>query len=193
MKIKDVVSRINKSNPWVLNLDELFCEFDFPHYAYQIDSHEFRMYWIQTWMCSDTQVGIAAVFYNDEFIAVRRQFARKSPVTFQWASAEAFEKTRAVLSQMILRYVVVYPEVQNMNEEIDELYQLEFSNQVRGGRKAIWNGMPVEICRLPFRPYKDDPKGFLHNVVIIDSEGDEHTVDIRELMFSIDVKPIEQE
>lgn len=53
-----------------------------------------KRYWLNSWVCTDTRVGTAAYFLNNELVAVSHQQARKSDCVVQFVSNEAANKMR---------------------------------------------------------------------------------------------------
>ena len=49
---------------------------------------------INTWICTDTEVGLYCYFFDGEFIALSFQSGRKNDVNFYWKSNAAAEKVR---------------------------------------------------------------------------------------------------
>ena len=49
---------------------------------------------INEWICSDTDVGVYAYFFDDKFVAISQQPGRRADVTWKWLSQEAMYQVR---------------------------------------------------------------------------------------------------
>lgn len=57
-------------------------------------------YWICRHWCSDQDVGTIVWEYKGQLVAVSEQTSRKSPMTFKWASPEAYDTVKDVIAKM---------------------------------------------------------------------------------------------
>lgn len=60
---------------------------------------KFKYY--QTWVCTDTKVGVGAYYLDDEFVAFSEQPARKSSERIEFASKESALKLKKFLEQFL--------------------------------------------------------------------------------------------
>lgn len=75
-----------------------------------------KKYWVSSWMCTDTRVGLAVYVMDGEPVAISGQVARKSDEHFEFFSVEAGIKMR----NFILSLQEYWPfEVSDMDTEID--------------------------------------------------------------------------
>jgi hypothetical protein len=56
-----------------------------------------KKYWIKSWLCTDTYVGLAAYYLDDELVAISTQQGRKYDEEFEWVSVELRHKLRTFL------------------------------------------------------------------------------------------------
>jgi len=71
---------------------------------------EIRVYPVIHWLCTDTHVGMEALFMGDELIAVTTQEGRKCDKYYYWVSMSAQQKVRSLIIEKYLP--------QEMNESI---------------------------------------------------------------------------
>lgn len=97
MTIKDLIGKIDKNDDkcqGLADLDnfaqELVCDCSWNE---TFEAH-MKKYWIHSWYCTDQWVGLAAYFFNDEFVCVSTQVGRKYDEDFEWVSQEAANKVR---------------------------------------------------------------------------------------------------
>lgn len=55
---------------------------------------------INTWMCTDTNVGIYAYFFDGEFVALSFQSARKSDINIKWMYTDAARRVREFIRSL---------------------------------------------------------------------------------------------
>lgn len=98
MNLREAIAKIDKTSSraqdWS-NIEDFSQELGLNVYT---GHHEFeqrvKKYWIHSWYCTDTWVGLAAYFMDDELICVTVQKGRKWDEEFQWVSKEAALKVR---------------------------------------------------------------------------------------------------
>lgn len=55
---------------------------------------------INTWICTDTWVGVNAYYLDGEFVALSFKSARKVRTEFKWTSVEAATKVQALIRKI---------------------------------------------------------------------------------------------
>ena len=90
--------------------------------------------WFERWTCTDTQVGIAVYFLDDEIVCISFQPYRKSDEEFWFVSEESGKKVREYLWSLTSKDEVGFnlidnmPDLEQHSSEID-FKKFEFSAQ----------------------------------------------------------------
>jgi hypothetical protein len=71
------------------NLDDFYAKFDYHTFGQRVTTAD-----LITWLCTDTQVGLYAYYFDDELVVISYQSARRSDLNLFWVSAELREKMR---------------------------------------------------------------------------------------------------
>lgn len=95
----------DRSLLWLIDYDEF-------------DRH-FKKHWIHSWICTDTQVGIAVLTLDGQPVAISQQPARKSDEEILFLSDEIAIKVRTVLEELCERIPSVRI-LAKLDEKIDE-------------------------------------------------------------------------
>lgn len=82
-------------------------------------NQDVKGYFIYHWLCTDTHVGTACYFLNDELVAVSQQDARKSDKNIFFVSKEAADKMRSYILSLEGKESIV--PLCNMEQEIDNV------------------------------------------------------------------------
>lgn len=83
--IEQIWDSISDRTVWAHNYD-LFSE----HCAYIP---------IQSWICTDTRVGLFAYFFDQEFVCISYQPYRKSDINFYWKSQQSRDLVKAFIER----------------------------------------------------------------------------------------------
>ncbi|HRY03836.1 MAG TPA: hypothetical protein P5256_11935 [Beijerinckiaceae bacterium] len=113
-----------------------------------------RGYWIVRWLCTDTWVGLKALYLDNMLVGYTKQIARKDGVEVKFLSAETADLVRAWLIECTDARPT-QPEIATPNElavEIDTTYSVPFTGQILdrqgfvGGKRAdfIAGGKPTD-------------------------------------------------
>lgn len=161
MKYIDLINLVDTS-------DENKIEwFDLDPFCYELDIHEVNLtkayagltaYWIQHWMCTDTMVGMQAIFLNNEPVALTTQVARKSDCNIHWLNKDSLERTRDFLYSCIDsresdgRYQFIDPdETTSLYFTVDYTSQLVDYHGTYNGRKCTY----INKRNVLYRPTSD--------------------------------------
>lgn len=90
-----------------------------------------KCYFIQRWLCTDTEVGTRAYFLDGEFVALSNQTARKSDETFTFASEKAAAKVKEYITFLANEersHKIVLQE-SDLEEECEDTFTIDFSSQ----------------------------------------------------------------
>ena len=71
------------------NLSDCYAKFDYRTFGQRVTTAD-----LITWLCTDTQVGLYAYYFDNELVAISYQSARKSDLNLFWVSTELREKMR---------------------------------------------------------------------------------------------------
>lgn len=69
---------------------------------------------LKTWVCTDTEVGAFAIFFDEAFVALSLQSGRKDGCDIFWFSNEAASKVRAFLQETLApidEFTLIRPEL----------------------------------------------------------------------------------
>jgi hypothetical protein len=104
MNLKDAIANVNKdpSNDGWASPSLVADALGLSLYYYN-NSDRLKKYWINHWLCTDTYVGLAVYFLDDEPIGVSYQSGRKYPEEFEWLSQEAVDKTFSFLVTLFIQ------------------------------------------------------------------------------------------
>ena len=112
-----------KDDKW-FDAQPLFEEFDIDDYL-SIDSRLVRK-WFESWTCTDTQVGIAVYFLDEELICISWQPYRKSDEEFYFVSEEMSSKLHKYFLTKKLNFISNLPDLLEQSSKID-YKKFEFS------------------------------------------------------------------
>ncbi len=91
-----------ETKPVAWDFYKLGRELELPYNCEEIEGDDrFQVKEVNTWMCTDTLVGLFAYFLDGQFVCLRYQPYRKSDSMFIWASQEAAEMTRDYISSFV--------------------------------------------------------------------------------------------
>ena len=105
MKLSDILANVEPESDRVFNNVpcEFFSQLDIDDYDYDYDKQEsegrFLIYPINTWMCTDTEVGHYMVKFDGQPVAYCYQSARKNYYNIYWTSKEEAKKVKEYLKQ----------------------------------------------------------------------------------------------
>jgi hypothetical protein len=194
MKLKEIIDKLDKTNPEDIYCDSIFQAVDVDWYSCKIDDEdgfssistfdELKYYWLVTWYCTDSWVGIRVYFLRDELVAISYQQGRKAEETFEWVSMEHYTKVKDYLQSFV---VFEPPEIDilDLEKDVEPSYSVEFTGQLldQVHKKAILDGeREVEIL-VPRRNY-----GYSINQSVVIRDGDtETTVELKRLSFPFNI------
>jgi hypothetical protein len=186
--LRELIKNINFDNKQMEthpDWEELSKVFDI-YELYWSDDTRLRAFFIETWHCTDSWVGMRAYFLDEEFVAISTQTARKSDEDFSFASKSAAEKVENYLRSLVKenREEPVYDIIEDseLDKEISPTYKIEYNTQILH-KTALLNGERVKFIKKHY-PYdsKDSFKHF-HVVEIEHSNGKREEIDCRKLDF----------
>lgn len=193
MKLKEVIERINKSNPDNYAIDDLVEELELDG-VFNYKKWESRVtttlvsYWVECWYCTDDWVGTKVYFLDDEFIAYSSKTGRKSDRVIVWESKGAFDKTRTFIKSYC-DDIIDDISIADLEEDIGEGYSINFASQLLTHttfhEKCIYNGIQytvdVEATKTKAR------QSYISSEIILKNGEDEFVVDINEVVFPYNI------
>src|SRR5574343_104153 len=195
MKLNEVIKRLirtrdNEADPDI----DLFAQ-DLNVYGAPVWSETFnnrvKGWYVNSWLCTDTEVGTAVYFFDDKPVAVGVQTARKSRESLYFLDKASADSMRIFLLELIREEdnqfaQYIDPEL----EDIPEFHSYSYSKQCGArGRKGIWRGQPIMVSRI-FHGYNFDrsPGNPRCDEIEIElPDGNKIIVDCSEVLFRINV------
>jgi len=141
-----------------------------------------KAYFIRTWYCTDSYVGLRAYFLDGEFVAISFQSGRKANEDFDFASEFVAKKVKDYLLSLVEKENGIKVSVlsdKELNDEIPNTYKIEYNSQIRHAT-ALLNEEKVSIIK---KYYNQSTVNYFHTVEIQISDGKKHEIDCRELDF----------
>lgn len=118
MNWNEALQKINKNEPYDADI-QLFCDlFKISYYDCNEEfAHRVKKYWIHSWRCTDTTVGLAAYYFDDNLVAISSQSCRKTDEMIQITSIEAYVKLHEFIFECIHNIHPIKPI--DLNSHID--------------------------------------------------------------------------
>jgi hypothetical protein len=136
-----------------------------------------RCYYIASHICTDTEVGILAYFFNDELACVSTQSGRKSDENISgWTSLDMAMKVKEYIKSLAFHEEEKLTiEILDIEQDLGIGYPIEYTGQ-NLSNSVIYEGIPRIVL-------EDKSKGYtnFHNI-IIDKDGVKTEVDIRDCL-----------
>ena len=102
-------------------------------------------WYLESWMCSDTEVGLCAYFFDDELIAYSTKSARKADTHLMFMSQAAADKVREFILSLISPEDLPRDPIAT-DEQLDE----EFDPDNRGGQVFVFYNQILHHQRTGF-------------------------------------------
>lgn len=152
MKVKDILSKVNKSEQFKSNVDIQKIAEDMNIYdVYGDNTEKITSYFIGNWYCTDSYVGYRVYFFDDMPIAISEQLGRKCKETFEWVSIDIYKMVKNYILSLSLEEDDNI-NILDLNEEdwFGETYKIEFNCQLFDYQKTIplYLGRKVIIIEL---------------------------------------------
>lgn len=186
MNLKDIISNIDISkneDKWIdiktigddlsLNYNQIN---DIDH-----NKNEFlRSTFIKQWLCSDTMVGVQAVFFKNEFVCLLKQDCRKCDKdVIGWVSQEKADIVREYLLSLVEEDDIPGSDILDMKEDFGAGYSLVFVGQIVK-KDVFYNDEAVTIIE---NPRIMNSKTNFHRVRISYKNNEKEWVDVRDLII----------
>lgn len=194
MKLLEALRNVDRSDPVFPDVEEIASDLDLNVWYSDLPSdHEERLkaYWLIKWNCTDTWVGVKAIYFDGTLVGMSKQDARKSSIEFRWMSRAA-----AADLATYLRPETKVTDVIHEEDEVEDFYSLGYVSQLLHDEGSIVSAetgerIPVTVERDELRRrnawgYKFDGDGQDINVKLPD--GSLKQIHISDLHLAISVK-----
>jgi len=184
--LRQIIDGINKNLESDPDIEDLCLEVDLDYYEVSLSYHQIlerlKAYYFKTHLCTDTQVGSKAYYFDDELVAISYKEFRNSYELFWFASKEAANKVRDFLKSFIQEPEIHYNLFDLDEDGYDEKYSIEYNSGIL--HKSAWyEGSKVEIVRTNFRSEGFNSPNYLRGVEIRLADGTTKIVTPSDLLF----------
>jgi hypothetical protein len=186
ISMREIIQRLDSPVEPFYGDDSLCEECGVDSILASLSDHGFTRRPIWRWLCTDTVVGLFAVYWHGEFVCVSWQSARKNHTQYQWASEDSFYRVKSLLEKL-WREEQDKPRIDllNWDELIPIHHTLEFSAQI-SDHSVVYRGQPARVNK-QFRT--NEPNTW--HLVQLEIDGRLETVDVREVCIPVSLKPQE--
>lgn len=108
--------------------------------------------YLESWMCTDTYVGLAVFYMDDEVIAFSYQSARKSYELFEFVSEEAANKLRQFIISLMDDDDIIQPSFVDLDQGIGPYYHVNYASELLVS-EGFYQGELVKI--VPGQKFND--------------------------------------
>lgn len=137
MKLKDLLTNVRKDHAHDVDVERVAREFNLDYWGWDENS-KLRAYAVEQWLCTDTWVGMYAIYLDDELVGVSIQRARKSTTEYSWVGEEQAQKVKEYILSIMEEDDPVHTILteEQLEEDWGEMYQLGYSSQLL--TKEVW-------------------------------------------------------
>lgn len=182
--LRNLISEIDFNNEILhsqVDWEELSSVFNIYNLSWSDDTR-LKAYYIKTWYCTDSWVGIRAYFLDDEFVAISYQSGRKSNEDFGFVSNELALKTKVYLQSLVEEDEFKIDILECLDAEIPNTYKIEYNSQILH-KSALLQGEKVEIVKTNYESEGIHSPNYFHTVEVKLPNGDKKEVSCKELDF----------
>lgn len=149
MKIIDALKNVDKSNPCYLDIDDLANELQLytATMNYEVIEQRLKEYYLMKWYCTDTWVGVSAIYLDGELVGCITQNARKAEKIYSWISLLCVDKVRQVILECMEFDDAVY-EIIDPTDPVVEYYSVDYSSQLLDTEGFVNNRHCVVIDKM---------------------------------------------
>lgn len=180
--LRKLISEINFEDTSIqddVNWEDITSIFDIFN-LYWSEDKRLKTYFIKTWYCTDSYVGVRAYFLDGEFVAISEQNGRKSNEDFEFTSKKTAKKVRDYLLSLVdEENEVKFSVITDLDKEIEGSYKIEHNSQIRH-KTSLLGGERVTILK---KNYPHNTEDYFHTVEIQKEDGELLKLDCRELDF----------
>jgi hypothetical protein len=151
---------------------------------YWSDDTRLKAYFIKTWYCTDSWVGIRAYFLDGEFVALSNQSGRKGDEDFEFVNKESAKKVEDYLRSLVVenRVEPYFDILEGLDDEIPSTYKIQYNTQILH-KTALLNGEKVEIVKTNYESEGIKSPNYFYTVMIKHSNGKKEEINCKELDF----------
>ena len=107
MNITDILKAFRPDADHERHADwETLCEREMSHYSYCYDYDKFsagvKEYYVYSWICTDTRVGLSVITLHGSTIAIAKQTARKSDKQVEYLSEGSYNQLRNFMHSCVI-------------------------------------------------------------------------------------------
>ena len=190
MKLIDALKNVDRSDDNVqwIDLDEVAHALNF--YGHDLDWSEdskLLSYPVANWYCTDSYVGIYALYLEDELVGYTYQAARKSDIEYHWLNHDAVTKVSDYIRSLNMLKEPPYSYL-NPDEELGEGYSIGYRCQLLSDMTTATlksSGETVTIDHERNRQYNiaHGPYTEMEWLYVILANGTKEFVDCSTLLF----------
>lgn len=142
-----------------------------------------KTYWVMKWLCTDTWVGLQAIYLDGELVGMIWQPARKGEVDFQFVSAEVARKIRDYIlsANPVTEFSLI-----NMDEDISGTYNVAYGSQLLV-TAGLYNGKPVTVINESIVRGHKEPVDEWSRIMVRDEAGNEFKIDLEDFHIPINI------
>lgn len=187
MNLRQLVLKVdtNPLNEAYVNWEELSLLLGVYGLAWSDDTR-LKSYWLSTWICTDTQVGIKVYILNSMVVAISNQPFRKSKEEFKFVSLDAAVDVKNYLLSLLNTEdlkVELWDGDKEMGDGFVTTYQSEINRHLHNTVRYIPTGEKVKVVESK----KYEPMNF-HDITVEFEDGTKKVVDNRELLLPYRLK-----
>lgn len=186
MKLIDALKNVDRSpqnKAWV-DLDILTSAIHIEGFYDMPREFEERVqsYWLIKWLCTDTWVGLQAIYFDGELIGATWQASRKGDQTIKFTCADCARKLRDYILGAAIEFPLIDP-----SEEIDNTYGVEYGSQLLVDT-GLYNNQPVRIVRESIVRNYNTPVEEWSKIVVRNAQNEEFKIDLVDFEIPLHVK-----
>jgi len=193
MKLIDALLNVDKSErnseSWLYseslcNSLGLMCGY----YGFDNDkfNNHFKGYYVYSHLCTDTTVGLIALYLDDELVGYSHQSARKHDTGYQFVSKEMCDKLISLIRSCEQNEHKDNNSYIDTEEEIDDYHKVSFSEQLQKpvGTEGTYKGTPVILVQ----PWSDKKNVIDHHIIVkVKDTGEELKIDVVDFHYPLNV------
>lgn len=202
MNLREAISRLDKTkdNEHFADIREFSSQLNLTGEPFWSETFNKRIkaWYLYSWMCTDTEVGLAVYFLDDLPVAIGSQTARKNSEYIEFLGQYEKEAVRNFILELIAE-----ENEENCNDVLDpttfhipEFYSVHYGSGLFNkkddpviGRRGIYMGQPVHIVRTHNGYNFDHSKGLRCDELLVElPDGNEIVVDCSHVLFPCNLK-----